>query len=278
MSMEETMKNFMAQITSKLDTNNQLIKSEAEKINTNMNEKLQPLVKEVTEMKQKVQNLEKNIEINMSRINKIEKKRNLIIFGLEQEEEEDPTMLEEKLLQLFKEKLNIKVETFEIDFIKRFGKAKDKKPIVVGLTTWKRKISILTQTPKLKGTNIVIKEDFPKDVIEIRKKLYPQMKTYREQNRKAILKYDKLYVDGKPIVAEEKQEDNMMEYDESADEINQYKKRPASQSPEIIIDKTKKTETPYKKKQTPLSIQLTQSKLTHLITPQSSTKNNEKSQ
>ncbi|KAI5751693.1 hypothetical protein M8J77_010005 [Diaphorina citri] len=278
MSMEETMKNFMAQITSKLDTNNQLIKSEAEKINTNMNKKLQPLVKEVTEMKQKVQNLEKNIEINMSRINKIEKKRNLIIFGLEQEEEEDPTMLEEKLLQLFKEKLNIKVETFEIDFIKRFGKAKDKKPIVVGLTTWKRKISILTQTPKLKGTNIVIKEDFPKDVIEIRKKLYPQMKTYREQNRKAILKYDKLYVDGKPIVAEEKQEDNMMEYDESADEINQYKKRPASQSPEIIIDKTKKTETLYKKKQTPLPIQLTQSKLTHLITPQSSTKNNEKSQ
>ncbi|KAI5753354.1 hypothetical protein M8J77_026134 [Diaphorina citri] len=278
MSMEETMKNFLAQITSKLDTNNQLIKSEAEKINTNMNKKLQPLVKEVAEMKQKVQNLEKNIEINMSRINKIEKKRNLIIFGLEQEEEEDPTMLEEKLLQLFKEKLNIKVETFEIDFIKRFGKAKDKKPIVVGLTTWKRKISILTQTPKLKGTNIVIKEDFPKDVIEIRKKLYPQMKTYREQNRKAILKYDKLYVDGKPIVAEEKQEDNMMEYDESADEINQHKKRPASQSPEIIIDKTKKTETPYKIKQTPLSIQLTQSKLTHLITPQSSTKNNEKSQ
>ncbi|CAH2097427.1 unnamed protein product [Euphydryas editha] len=41
-------------------------------------------------------------------------------------------------------------------------------------------------------TNVYVKEDFPKDVLEIRKQLYPQVEAERKNGNKAFIKYDKL--------------------------------------------------------------------------------------
>lgn len=50
---------------------------------------------------------------------------------------------------------------------------------------------------KLKDTHISIGEQFPKEIQERWKKLLPIYKRAKENNRKAVLARDKLFIDGK---------------------------------------------------------------------------------
>lgn len=54
----------------------------------------------------------------------------------------------------------------------------------------------------LKGTEYGINEQFPKEIEDRRKKLYPVMRQARRQSKKAVLVKDKLYIDNELYVAE----------------------------------------------------------------------------
>ena len=51
----------------------------------------------------------------------------------------------------------------------------------------------------LKGTNYGIQEQFPYEIEERRKPLYPLLRSARRNRQKATLVKDKLYVDGKEV-------------------------------------------------------------------------------
>ncbi|KAL1447565.1 hypothetical protein WDU94_010892 [Cyamophila willieti] len=89
-------------------------------------------------------------------------------------------------------------ENEDIDFIKELGGDK-KGPILLGLTSWRKKKEIMKNARKLKGSNIFISEDLPPEVLLKRKTLVPEMMNYRMEGHHAIIKYDKLYVNGEEI-------------------------------------------------------------------------------
>uniref|UniRef100_A0A8D9BR67 Endonuclease-reverse transcriptase n=2 Tax=Cacopsylla melanoneura TaxID=428564 RepID=A0A8D9BR67_9HEMI len=172
----------------------EMMKKEFQKMNINIDKKIKPVVKRVTDVEQKV-------GVNSEKINNLEKekrKRNVVIFGLEQDQNENFKSLEEKVLKMIRDKMEIEIYPFEVDFIKRIGKSNDKKPVLMGLTTWKRKMEIISNGKKLKDSGISVKEDYPPEVQEIRKKLFEDMKTEREKGNKAYIRYNKLIVEAKP--------------------------------------------------------------------------------
>ncbi len=55
---------------------------------------------------------------------------------------------------------------------------------------------ILQNAKKLKGTNVGIGEQFPAEIVTIRRELYPELKKAREAGKKAKLVRDKLIIEG----------------------------------------------------------------------------------
>jgi hypothetical protein len=80
----------------------------------------------------------------------------------------------------------------------RMGKQRGTKPraIVAKFNYFPDKVRILANARKLKGTGIAVSEQFPEEIVAIRKRLYPEMKKARDAGRKSELVRDKLYIDG----------------------------------------------------------------------------------
>lgn len=245
------------------DESNALTKKQFEETNENIDKKLKPIVSRIVE-------IEKKVDINTKRTDEWEKakrKRNIIIFGMEQEKEENYITLEEKVRNMLREKMDITVLSTEVDSIKRIGKDPNKRPIFMALTTWRKKMEIITNGKKLKNTGIFISEDYPPEVQKIRKELAVVLKEHRKNGKKAYIKYDKIV-----IVGENNGEDNLEEdekMDEDVEEINEtdYAKRKAENElgPEILSgvssDTRKKYITPKKTPASGGKIVLNQSKI-----------------
>lgn len=144
--------------------------------------------------------LKGKIEVQEGKIKFMErelKKRNVVIFGLEHNNLNFKE-LENATLSLLNEKLKVETKLEEIDFIRRIGpKEATRGPILLGLTTVKKKLTILNNIKNIIGSDIQIAEDYPKEVVAKRKELVPIVKKLRDENKNATLRYDKILVDGK---------------------------------------------------------------------------------
>ncbi|XP_062609263.1 protein unc-13 homolog C-like [Saccostrea cucullata] len=70
------------------------------------------------------------------------------------------------------------------------------RPIVAKFNRFPQRELIRKNAFKLKGTHLSIGEQFPKEIQERRKGLYPIYKKAKEDEKKASLVKDKLYIDG----------------------------------------------------------------------------------
>ncbi|CAG2239764.1 unnamed protein product [Mytilus edulis] len=110
------------------------------------------------------------------------------------------------------DEVELKMET-TVDFHRahRFGKEtefRDKKdgrliktrPIVCRFKNFKDREIVRTSAKELKGTHYGIQEQFPKEINDKRKMLWPYFKQAREDKKKAYLKRDKLFIDGNEFI------------------------------------------------------------------------------
>ncbi|KAL1446372.1 hypothetical protein WDU94_006604 [Cyamophila willieti] len=164
---------------------------EITRINENIDSKLTPLVLEVKRLRENL----KKCEDKIYDMEKDKRKRNILIHGINIHRQ---TRTETQLKHFFRENLQMILKTEDIDFIKELGRDK-KGPILLGLTSWRKKTEIMKNARKLKGSNMFISEDLSPEVLLTRKTLVPEMMNYRMQGHHAIIKYDKLYVNGEDI-------------------------------------------------------------------------------
>lgn len=176
------------------------IKSSSEKLENKLDSKLSELENKNKIMSKKIENLEvrnKVLEEKQMQHEKNMRKQNIIIYGLISEACSFQEQLS-SVLSLFNTQLQIETSKEEINFISRIGpKGNVNNPILVGFTSLIKKGEILRSCNKLKGFQISICEDFPKEVTIKRKELIPQLKQLRQEKSHVVLKYDKLIVDGK---------------------------------------------------------------------------------
>lgn len=156
-------------------------------INKNIDEKFKKLDEKTFKMEKKIQEQE-------DRINQLERtvrRKNLIFFGLK-ETERSYDELVKIIIDLIVNKLKIPCEKLEIDTVRRLGRNGSVRPIVVTFSTTGKKIEILKNRAPLKETDIYVKEDFPKNVLEKRKELQKTVQEEKEKGNQVFIKYDKI--------------------------------------------------------------------------------------
>ncbi|KAL1447749.1 hypothetical protein WDU94_005676, partial [Cyamophila willieti] len=150
-----------------------------------LQETLQPIQEDVARHSREIKSL-----------NHDKRRKNLVIFGLPQEAEESFEQLEEKIMHLFIHTMGVTTFTLmELDFVKRTKSEKMPKPVVLGFTTQRRKISILKNRGKLRGSRIYIHEDSTPEIRAQEKALRTQMYELRREGKYAIIRAGKLITD-----------------------------------------------------------------------------------
>lgn len=161
-------------------------------ITKNVMEALDDKLKIITEENNNLKTRVSNLEQKVSFLEKEKRKNNLVLFGIE---EKGKTELE--LVDFVKEILQdsgTHIDSQEISEIHRIGTNYEKnRPLIISLTTSWKKHLILKNKRNL-PTNVFVNEDYPKEVLEIRKQLKPELEAERKKGNIAFIKYDKLIV------------------------------------------------------------------------------------
>ena len=122
---------------------------------------------------------------------------NLPFYNLpEREDEESISVIQDVLLNTMKLE---GADQIEIERAHRMGKKTDAhkpRPIVAKFLRFQDKEFIRKSAHVLKGSRIGISEQFPKEIAEKRKALYPVMKKAKSDGQKTTLIKDKLFING----------------------------------------------------------------------------------
>lgn len=121
---------------------------------------------------------------------------NLIFYGIQENKAEDCI----ELVDCFCARaLNIPGVRNHIDRAHRIGPHKfgQNRPIVARFTDFRCREHVRTSSFRLQGTPLGIAEQFPKEITENRKQLFPVLKKAKRDKKKAVLVRDKLFIEGK---------------------------------------------------------------------------------
>lgn len=172
---------------------NKFIEKQTDVITANVTENIKSALEgRLAGIEEENKNLKEKIKTMEEKIKQTEKeirKKHLLIHGIAEEEHEN---LEDKIINLLKA-TNINIGTGSIDEIQRIGNInKQKRPILVKLVSMQTKKEILKRNRISKKLHIT--ENYPKDVLELRKSLKAQMLEERQKGKYAYLSYDKLVI------------------------------------------------------------------------------------
>ncbi|VVC95708.1 unnamed protein product [Leptidea sinapis] len=155
-----------------------------ESINNNINQKFNY-----------IKNLEEIIEKQQTCIESLDKqlrRRNVIFFGIEEEEKGYESLLS-IVLAIINNNMGVPCQKWEIESVYKMGKNNGKaRPVVVTITTASRKIDILKKKKSLINSNMYLKEDFSPSVLQKRKDLQDTLKRERESGKRVVLRYHKI--------------------------------------------------------------------------------------
>ena len=155
-------------------------------------------------MKAKNESLEKMIKEMDRKADDLEgraKRNNLIIHGLVRTEKETGEGCEGVLKDLITDRLEL-ADDIQFDRVHRLN-AMPNSPVVARCTFFKDKVKILKAQRKLQGTNVFIGEDFSSHVRDVRRRLVPHLKKARSENKKCMMVFDHLIIDGKKFALDD---------------------------------------------------------------------------
>lgn len=161
------------------------------KITRHLDLRFEEINTELVELKRRLENQEKRLYY----LEKNSVQRNIVFFGVEENENYSYFKLLEQIQEIIRKHMKLEIQEFEIESVRRIGKKGDRpRPISATFTTLGTKIKILKNRKTLAGTEYYIKEEFPAEVLKVREGLKLKQKREREQGKVAFIRYDKLVV------------------------------------------------------------------------------------
>ena len=111
-----------------------------------------------------------------------QRKCNIIISGVPENQNENNEQCRKKVLDVLKEKL--KIQSPQLDIVHRIGKPSAERrhrDILMKFSNIEQREAVLRNKKNLKGESLYINEDFCKNTVEIRKKLFIKVKEARQK-------------------------------------------------------------------------------------------------
>lgn len=136
------------------------------------------------------------------------RKNNLVIFGIK----ETQTNITEQVTKIFKDILEIEILSSDINDVYEVGRnGTDKKPVIVELNSYQKKLLILKNSSKLKGKNIYIANDLCWEDREVNNTLNKHLKEARSKGAQAYIKGQKLIIANEPYTVEDLEKNTVEE-------------------------------------------------------------------
>ena len=131
-------------------------------------------------------------------------RNNLTFSNIPEPQTESNEEVEERLRLFMVEKMNLAqdlVDGMVFERVHRMGQKKvgTIRSIVAKFNRFKDKELVRKQWKSLEETPYYVSEQFPKEVVEKRKKLKPKLRDAKSEGKRAWIAYDTLYIDGKAI-------------------------------------------------------------------------------
>lgn len=155
----------------------------------------------------KVVTLEKeneSLKENLTYLQSQSMRNNLIFTNIPEEEAETNERSENKLREFIKDNLKAAqdiVDGIKFERVHRMGQKSANYPrkIVAKFHEFKEKELVRMQCKCLQGSVYRISEQFPKEIVDKRRKLFAEAEKERESGKTAWVLYDTLCVNGKPV-------------------------------------------------------------------------------
>lgn len=166
----------------------------------------QQLSDKINGFQKRVFNLERTVDEYKQKfelVDKLRRKNNIVIHGIDQASTLDQPALLGVVQDLFKNRLGIALERTEVNNLFLVGKKRE--IVKVELLSFLRKIEILNNSRKLKGTTVYISHDLSKPEQEIQKVLRQHLRLAKEKKYKAYIRGSVLIVNGDKYTAEQLQ-------------------------------------------------------------------------
>lgn len=180
------------------------ILQELQKLRTDFNTEQQETRKLIEESLKNDQiekgKIKEKIEKQDNRINKLEsgtRKKNVIVYGMQEENNEHINDLKEKINWLLNNKMELDIKREEIDDFFRLGKKTEEKknrPIIIKMISNWRKTEIMMNKKKLRGTRIFIENDMSEEEMTEKKNMIAEMRELKSKGHEAYIKGKSLIV------------------------------------------------------------------------------------
>ena len=152
------------------------------------------------ETERKMKQLEESLQAQEDQM----RKNNLIIYGIKEQDKEDWTKTEDLVRTFIRTDLKLDTEEMELERAHRLGKkttGKDR-PIIIRFLKMRQRNSVRDSVIQLQRDTgkdgryeYRVSDDLSQQVRAKRAILYPKMMAARDEQKHAIIKHDKLYID-----------------------------------------------------------------------------------
>lgn len=123
---------------------------------------------------------------------------NLIFSGIEESAADNPEALVKSFMTTSLKLSKETVDSIAFARIHRLGKPRGNgpRPIIAKFERYHQKVLVKSKGRELKGTRFGMNDQFPREINERRKVLYPILKRSRAEGKRATISVDKLFIDG----------------------------------------------------------------------------------
>ncbi len=164
------------------------------------NASLRDSVKSLTENMTHLSEENKKIKETVIDLQARSMRDNLVFSGIPESAEEDPEATVKNFIKTYLKLPEDTVENICFERVHRMGAKKPgaprPRPIVAKFGYFKQKEQVKSRGRELKGTDFGVNDQFPKEILERRKILFPIRRSLIQKGSRAVIAVDRLYVDG----------------------------------------------------------------------------------
>lgn len=154
------------------------------------------LKQEITQIEQQIININRQPQNTIPTDNT----KKIVIYGLMEYDRETEDYLYERIINAFQDILNVDLSGY-IEGLTRIGKLGYQRTVVVELLSKHITKYLLENATYFKNTGLVISKYLSEESLEQRKRLQEQVRAARKNGHHAVIRNNKLYIDGKVTVA-----------------------------------------------------------------------------
>ncbi|KAM9753660.1 uncharacterized protein ACNS7B_006879 [Menidia menidia] len=164
------------------------------------NATLRDSVKSLTEGMSRVSQENKKIKETILDLQARSMRDNIVVAGIPEQQDEDPELVIKSFIQTHLKLPEDTVKNISFHRVHRLGgkrpDARRPRPIVAKFEHFKQKVLVRSRGRELRGTDFSINDQFPKEILDRRRVLFPIRKRFIEGGSRAVIAVDKLFVNG----------------------------------------------------------------------------------